>query len=230
MNRVNTYVLIAISVIIILIGLILYFNVFNADFSEASTDWANFAIFNGYFISVISIIILGYISIITYNTTDNFNRLQIKPLIFLTLDKPDKVQPEFLIDSWFVENGSKSPAMNLLVRHWTNATTYTRWISCTSLSEKQRLELFWVRFANKIEICFSDVTEKNYYLLEFQNIYGKISQINKDEYLKFLEEAKNNSGNNIITLHDKFRQYISSVKNLTVTNYNDNFIKLNNLL
>ena len=98
MNRVNTYVLIAISVIIILIGLILYFNVFNADFSEASTDWANFAIFNGYFISVISIIILGYISIITYNTTDNFNRLQIKPLIFFILEITFVLNKRFYAD------------------------------------------------------------------------------------------------------------------------------------
>lgn len=234
MNRIKKIKLIAILIIIVIIilGFMLYFSNFNTNFSKNSNDWANFATFNSYFTSLISIMILGYISYITYKTTDNFNRLQIKPLLFLTLDKPVKAQYEYLIDSWYVENGSKSPAMNLLVRHTTGVATYTKWISCTSLSEKQRLELFWIRFANKIEICFSDITEKNYYLLEFQNMYGKINQIKKDEYLRFLEESKNNSSNNIINLHDKFRQFISLLNQgkVTTNNYFDDFIKPNNLL
>jgi hypothetical protein len=231
MKRLGFLELIAISIVILLLGYILYFTNFNTNFSKNSDEWANFATFNSYFTSLISIMILGYISIITYKTTDKFNKLQLKPLLFLALDKPDKVQ-EHLIDSWYVENGSKSPAMNLLVRHMTSEATYTKWISCISLSEKQRLELFWVRFANKIEICFSDITEEYYYLLDFQDMYGKINLISKAEYLKFLEESKNNRGNNIINLHDKFQQFISSLKQgkVTAKNYLDDFIKPNKLL
>jgi hypothetical protein len=207
----------------------LYFTHFNTSFSKVSNDWANFATFNSYFVSVISVIILGYISVITYKTTDNFNRLQIKPLLFLALDKPEKVQNEFIIDSWYVENGAKSPAMNLLVRYSTDKDTFTKWVSCTSLAEKQRLELFWVRYAHKIEISFSDITEKNYYLLEFQDIHGKTRQIKKEEYLDYLDKAKKNSNNNIINIHDKFRQYINSFEkgDNPMTNYFDNFIKPN---
>lgn len=233
MNGIKFLWLIIISALIIVGGFLLYFlgsillylADYNSNISDISSDLANFATFNSYFIGLISVIILGYISFITYRTTNKFNRLQLRPLLFITLDKPEKIQNEFINESWYVENGAKSPALNLIVRFSKDAGKYTKWVSCTSLAEKQRLELFWIRPALKIEICYSDIMEENYYLFEFQDLHGKTKELGKSEYLQYSNEAKKNGDNNLTKIYEKYLQYIKSVN--PFENYFDRFIKPN---
>lgn len=127
----NLFLIIIFSIIIISVGLILYFTHFNRNYSKDVSDWADFATFNGYFISIINLIILGYISYVTFQTTNAFNRLQIRPLLFITLDKPEQIIGAFK-DTWYVNNGAKNAALNLIVRYTVNRTSnpYTKWVSC----------------------------------------------------------------------------------------------------
>ena len=224
--------LIIISGLIILIGLLIYFSKHNLSLSNISEDWANFAIYNGYFLSIVNVLILGYISFITYQTTYRFNKLQNQPLIYLNVDIPEMVKNEYIKDSWYVSNGAKSSAVNLLVRYWINSTNCTKWVSCTSLAEKQRLELFWIKFAYRIDICFTDITEDNFYILEFKDMHGITTEIKKEKYYFNLEEAKNNRKNNIINLLDKYEKHISSfpTEKNPMTNYINDFIMINNIM
>lgn len=60
MTNMKTIVkLILLSAIIILTGWILYFTRFSRGFSIIASDWADFATFNNYFLSIVSLIILG---------------------------------------------------------------------------------------------------------------------------------------------------------------------------
>lgn len=201
------------SILIIVSGLILYFNHFNNSYAGSSNEWADFATFNGYFLSIANLIALGYITIIAHKTTMAFNRLQIRPLLFLTLDKPEQIKGQFK-DSWFVQNGAKNAALNLIVRYQTerNSDSFTKWVSCTSLGENQKLELFWIHWADKIEICFSDMTNERFYKFEFMDYFGHTKEIEKQEHLSYLNEATNNRENNLMHLRDKLESYIINNK------------------
>ena len=233
MKKLKFLWIIVISILIIISGFILYFSGsillylvdYNSHISDISSDLANFAIFNNYFLGLISLILLGYISFITYRTTNNFYNIQLRPLVFATLDKPERIQKNHNNLSWYVVNGAKSPALNLIVRFSKDPHRYTKWVACTSLAEKQRLELFWVRPALKIEICYSDVTEENFYFYEYQDLSGKTKKIEKSEYMTYWEEAKKNGDNNLVRIYEKYMRYITEAD--PFKNYFDRFIKPN---
>lgn len=223
--------LLLLSISIIVAGLILYFTHFSRTFSNNASDWADFAAFNSYFLSIVTLIILGYISLLTFRTTHAFNRLQIKPLIFITLEKPEQITGQFK-DSWYVNNGAKNAALNLIVRYTTNRKSepFTKWVSCTSLAENRKLELFWIHWADKIEICFSDLTDDRFYLFEFMDYYGHTREISRENFYTYLKEAADNRTNNMTHLRDKLEQYISVEKakgNDPMEKYIDNFLKKN---
>lgn len=225
----NLIWIILLSIIIIVLGLILYFSHFSGTFSDKSNEWSDFATFNGYFISVINLIILGYISYITFQTTNTFNRLQIRPLLFITLDKPEQIIGTFK-DSWYVTNGAKNAALNLIVRYTTdrNSGEFTKWVSCTSLAENQRLELFWIHWADQIEICFTDLTNERFYSFEFKDYNGQTKEITRQQFSEFMEFAANNRNNNMTHLRDKLEQFISIEKSKgtvdVMKEYTKNFI------
>lgn len=174
------------SVIIFSVGLVLYFTHFSGTYSTDTNDWADFATFNGYFLSIINLVVLGYISYLTFQATVTFNRLQIRPLLFLTVDKPEQIKEPFK-DTWYASNGAKNVAINLIVRYTTNRNTepYTKWVSCVSLAENHRLELFWIHWADKIEISFSDLTGERFYLFEFMDYTGRTTEISRENILPF---------------------------------------------
>ena len=225
----NLIWIVSISIAIIAVGLILYKSHFNGAYSENSDDWANFATFNGYFLSIINLMILGYISYITFQTTHAFNRLQIRPLLFITLNKPEQITGAFK-DSWYVNNGAKNVALNLIVRYATDRKTgaYTKWVSCTSLAENQRLELFWVHWSDTIQICFNDLTNEHVYLFEFMDYSGQTREISREQYLTYTKQASENRDNNMTHLRDKFEQYIADERAKgtdPMKNYIANFIE-----
>lgn len=229
----NLILIIILSVVIISLGLILYFFHFHGNPSNEAGDWADFATFNGYFLSIINLVILGYISYITFQTTQAFNRLQIRPLLFITLDKPEQIIGKFK-DSWYVNNGAKNAALNLIVRYTTkrNEKPFTKWVSCTSLAENQRLELFWVHWADTIEISFTDLTNERFYLFEFTDYNGRTRDISEEQYLAFAQQASENRDNNMTHMRDKLEQYLSAEKKdgfdpMTQENYIPNFIEKN---
>lgn len=229
--------IIVLSLIIILAGLILYFTHFRFRFSSDSNAWSNFAIFNGYFLSIVNLVILGYISFITFQTTQAYNNLLIKPLVYINLDGPEEIKSS-VKDCWYVNNGAKYPALNLIVRYTfldQNIKKCTKWVLCTSLAESQRLELFWIHWADKIEICYTDLTEAKCYLYEFANYQGKTIEITKEQYFDYQKEALDNKKNNITHIRDLLESYLNEQKRIGINGiakdkgkfYNENFISKN---
>lgn len=217
--------LIIFSLFIITIGLLLYFSVYNFGFSQISSDWANFAIFNSYFINIVSLVILGYISYLSYITTKRFNLLQLQPVLFLTIESPEKIKNVFK-DSWYLNNGTKYPATNLLVRFSVNRKNdqFTKWISCWSLAEGQKLELFWIQYADIIEASYSNMSNERFYLLRCSDNTLVTKEINKYEYSQFLKEASDN--NNLPFLLDEIEKFIKEHTDPR-NEYLEEFIKKN---
>ena len=90
--------------------------------------------------------------------------------------------------------------------------------------------MFWIHWADKIEICFSDLTGDRYYLFEFMDYYGQTKEISRKDFYAYLKEATDNRNNNITHIRDKIEQYISDEKakgNDPMEKYIDNFIKKN---
>jgi len=223
------WIIISVCILIISAGLIIFFSHFNQGYSNDRSVWGDFATFNGYFLSIVNLIILGYISYVTFQTTHTFNRLQIRPLLFITLDKPEQITGAFK-DSWYVSNGAKNAALNIIVRYTLNRNTepFTKWVACTSLGENHRLELFWVHWADKIDICFTDINNERYYLFEFMDYNGRTTEINLAQYSQFLKQAADNRDFNLTHTRDKLEEYIASERQKGVNpmiDYEDNFIK-----
>lgn len=229
--RIVFWILLGFSIIIILVGLSLYFFHFNNGYSNDQTHWGVFGDYINIFLNFASLIILGYISFVTFRTTDTFNRLQIRPILFITLDKPEQIVGSFK-DSWYVVNGAKNTALNLIVRFTDNRNSgkFTKWVSCTSLSENQRLELFWIHWADEIEICFTDLTKERFYLFKFMDFNGDTREITRHQYTEFLQQAIENRNNNMTHLRDKLEEYIFTENSKGInpmSDYTINFIAKN---
>lgn len=227
----KTFIIVIItSLIIICVGFLLYFTEFSGSYSSDSSKWSDFASFNGYFLDIITFLILGFISFITYNATNHFNKLQTRPLLYLTIDSPVIVNSGLKV-SWYVINGASYPAINLLVRYTfkRDSEEYTKWVSCTSLSGNDKKELFWIHWADKIEICYSDLTDERFYLLEYLDHNAKTTSISKKKYYSNLNKAIANKENNIISLRDKFEKYFQTQKRAgnenPIEKYDEDFIK-----
>ena len=219
------------SVFVLGAGLFLYFKYFNSRYSTESDDWANFATFNNYFVNIASLLILGYLSYLTFVATEHYNKMQLKPILFLVTDTPRQIKNAPFKDTWVVVNGAKNPAINLLVRYTEGRESkiFSRWVSCGSLAENGRLELFWIHWADKIEICFTDLTQEKYYRYEFQDFNGKTEQIKQPDYLPYFIDAIDNRNNNITHLRDKIEKYIyeqnSANNSDPMKDYSNTFIK-----
>lgn len=219
------------SILVLGIGFFLYFKYFNSNYSANSDDWANFATFNGYFVNIVSLLILGYLSYLTFVATEHYNKMQLRPILFLVTDIPWQIENPPFKDTWVVINGAKNPALNILVRYTESreSNVFSRWVSCGSLAENGKLELFWVHWADKIEICFTDLSQEKYYLYEFLDFNGKTKQINRDDYLRIFQDATDNRNNNITHLRDKLEKYIFEQRKALNTDpmkdYSNSFIK-----
>lgn len=125
-------------------------------------------------------------------------------------------------------NGANSPATNVIVRFSFDSTgnNFSKWVSCYPLSQNSKKELAWLHWANRIEVCYCDITERKFFRYQYQDLNGRTSQIKKEEYLACLEEARNNRANNTINLRDKLSTYLKSGGQLSDINYRNFIIPL----
>lgn len=87
--------------------------------------------------------------------------------------------------------------------------------------------MFWVHWADKIEVCFSDLTNERFYLFEFMDYNGRTKVISRTQYSAFLQQAVENRNNNMTHLRDKLELYIATEKANGINpmdKYTDNFI------
>jgi hypothetical protein len=216
-------IVLPVSLLIPVVGMILYFSKFYGQMSDSSNIWADFAVFNGYFLGWANLIVLGVISFMANRATDAFNRLQIRPLLFVSIDRPIKV--EGFKDSWYLKNGAKNVAVNVMVRFNSGQAGMTKWVSCFSLSENEKLELFWVQFADQIEVAYSDLAIEKFYKFTVKDYFGNVNEIKKEEFDLIVEEAKDNKKNNYTALRDKLETFFASGE--SSTEYVEKFLRKN---
>ena len=162
----------------------------------------------------ICIVFLIVIAILTYLLSRNIHVREIKPILFLTVNKHSSSN----LNCWYVQNGSKSAALNLLVR-FHNGTCYSKWVLCNSLGCNEKIELIWISGDNIIDVCYSDIECKNFYKLEFQHYKSKVTDLPKNTYSKYSEEAEK-QGKNIAVLSDEYvLNYGDTDRSGFITNY-----------
>jgi hypothetical protein len=209
------------SIVVVLgIGFWIYFTHFNGQASVDSRNWADFATFNGYFVGIINMLFVGIIGFITYRTTHEFNLTQLRPLIILATEEPITRTGQNPI-SWYVVNGANSPASNVLVRFSfePDGDTFSKWVSCYPLSANSKQELPWLHWANRIEVCYADITEKKFYRYMFKDLTGETKSISMKEFNGCLKEAKDNRDNNTTNLRDKLIIHLGNGGSLQSQSY-----------
>lgn len=211
MNRIIFILALTFAIITILSGLILYFNHFNGDISLISSHWSDFSTFYGLFINTASLIVLGMIGYLTYDTTSKFNKLQHLPLLYLGVDDP-QLYKDLYKNSWYIFNASKAPALNLYVRYYYYKNRNgepSRWVTSSSITGDGKKELFWIHWADKIEIAYSDMIEENFFILSLQDTNDrKVIPITKSEFDSITSQSKDYY--NIVTIRDKFDAFVTT--------------------
>jgi hypothetical protein len=185
-------------------ALSLYFSHFNGPLTFESQEWANFSTYISAFINISSLILIGLISYLAYDYNKKNGELILKPILFV-VSKQSQKKPS--ISSWYVINGSKHAALNILVRYtklkW-GADLWTKWVICSSLAEKQEMELFFIREADIIQVCYKDLSERKIYQTDYSNYMSSTPKlIEEDYYEKCASEAKN-CKNNIAVFEDEY--------------------------
>lgn len=176
-------IVVAISTLLIC-SLMLYFYVFHYGLSKETGDWANFAVFHGYFINIGTLMLIGYISFLTYKTTNRFNQLQHLPILFFTSEQ-SKLLPDHSFNTYYIRNGSSASALNVIVRYRISREgSFSKWVSCTPIAPDSALEIPWVNYPDTIQVCYSDFTAENYFLYHYEDFVGKNQNLSSKDFDK----------------------------------------------
>lgn len=140
-----------VCVAVISVALFKYFNNFSQGFSEKQSDWGAFGDYINPFLTLINVILLVWIGFLTLQTTDHYNRLQIRPLLDFMVASPSDFKP-YISDSWYLLNCVNAPARNIRLKFHIGERFESRWIACYSMNGNSQLELPWLRYASRIEI------------------------------------------------------------------------------
>jgi hypothetical protein len=196
-------ILIFVCIIILGIGIGVYFYRFHG---MLSTDQSVFGTFGDYlnpFFTLISIVLLSYISISANYIAQAFNQVQLQPLLFLSFERSEIVDDQ---EDWIICNGYEAPAINILVRLTFDRTKgiYTEWVNCFSLAKENTKRLPWIRYADEIQVLWTDISGNRFFSIVYRDWVGTINNnISKEQYDMALENAKKNSNkNNNLNIND----------------------------
>jgi hypothetical protein len=82
-----------------------------------------------------------------------------------------------------------------------NNLSWTEWVNCFSLGSRDRLELYWVHFADVIDVCYADIESRLFFLYSMRDWTGTEISINRQTFNSNLQKArrKKNINDYIIT-------------------------------
>lgn len=180
------FVLIFIIIILISVSIYLYIRKFGGDLSNSHERWGQFGDYLNVIINFSIGILVGYISWITYKTTNNFNALHTTPILsFLVKPSDDKR----LIDSWYLLNLTEAGAKDVYIKFWVDDKV-SKWIKCFSIPGTSEIQLPWLRFAVKIELYYTDTFGKKFYNLKYQDLSGDPVEVDKKVWGEFKNDNK----------------------------------------
>lgn len=185
-------IVIIIAVLIVMAGYVTYGIHFHGKLSTKAEDWGHFAGYQSYFISVCSLVLLGYISYITYSTSRKFSLLQHRPYLVITLEAPIVGSPLYghTDRTYHIRNATAVPAINVLVRHKLDRKqAFTKWIASTAVAPDSSTDIPWVQFPDVIEVCYSDIEAENFFLYKYVDSIGTVVHIDKTEYERYVAQA-----------------------------------------
>ena len=220
--------------LLLAIGLITYFWNFHSNISTKSEDWSNFSHYLDFFVSFASLILIGYVSILTHSinersaatATDNLNasrrfyRYQMMPILDLSVERSHQDFYPTYPDSWYIINCSLAAARNISLKFWIGQQE-SSCITLYSMSEKAKLELPWLRTASKIQLYYSDATAESFYVFEMEDLRGIIKEITKPEFDLLSKEKHCNVANVMLDFRKKFLAVKG--KQLSDSEYSDFF-------
>jgi hypothetical protein len=183
--RVLTIILVIISSIlclfVLIYGIVLYFHQFSGSFSNLQAVWGAFGDYTNMLISFVNLIILSWIGIISYRTTNRFNQVQLRPQLFMSTDFREA---DHNMDSWFIRNAFEAPAINVFIRFTMDIKQkkYTKWTTCFSVGRDQYKEMDWIRFPDEIQVVWTDIIYRHFYKMSYSNWNGQHTRIGKKEY------------------------------------------------
>jgi hypothetical protein len=216
MRRQLSIVLIIVS-LIISAGLVTYFYKYHGPASNKSEDWSNFAHYMDLYISFASLILIGFISILTHEinersteiarrsleSTARFYRNQMTPILDLSVERSSVDYFPTYQDSWWIMNCSIATARNISLKFWMGSRE-SFCITLYSMAEKIKLELPWLKYASKIKLYYSDANSESYYVFEMENIRGTITELNESQFRAIREERYVNVADVMLDFNGKF--------------------------
>ncbi len=174
---------------VLITGLIIYFNQFHGDFSHDQNIFGAFGSYLNPFLTIISIVLLCYISFQANHINETYHRIQWQPLLFFDFNSCKLIKEQ---QSWVLVNGFGAPAINILIRfNLREDGPFTEWVNCFSMHHDQRKSIGWMRYPHRIEVLWTDITGKNYFGLQFTEWTGKLlTGVEKRRYTEALEKAR----------------------------------------
>jgi hypothetical protein len=191
MNRRQLIWLITICATTLLTPLILYFSIFHNGLSRDSSRWRDFATFIALFVTIVNMLLIGSISLITSRATAFFQERQLRPHIFIS--EGTKINTALTsYRTWQLTNSSSAPAINILVRFCFHRSTgdWTKWVICFSLKKDGLRELGWINFADVIEVCYSDLANRRWYLYRFADYIGQETFVAEQVFTTISNQAR----------------------------------------
>lgn len=124
---------------------------------------AYFSTYQGYFLALVNVILVGFISFLVYRSTDSFNKYQMSPILDFSVKQ---------VNTWYLMNCSNAAARNISIRFYGDYGT-SSWISCLTLAGGGELELKWLRNIIWIEVVYANPTNTIYKLARFDLLHMK---------------------------------------------------------
>ncbi len=224
-NSYYLYLLIAVTSVFILIGFFTYFHKFNGELSNNDQNWSSFSTFMSLFVNLASLILIGYISFITFYSTNKFNELTHRPFLDLTVQSTSEVMLFNIVKVWYIFNCTNAAARNIKLVFWMNNNTKSKFIICYSVPGNKMIELNWLHYISKYEIYYSDILEENFYKLTYQNLGGITTEISHEEF----NEIQNKEFFSCTELELRFSNFLKTQTSFNQNIYNE-FLDINDLI
>jgi hypothetical protein len=237
----NEIKIFCIASILILLSLLLYFFKFHGPLSSNSSDWSNFASFISLHVNVASLILIGYVSYLTYQinidavkisensmkisedslkVTKNSITIQNTPVLDIISDRSINYPNENVFSS-FIVCLSNCAARNIHIRMYIKyggEELQTYWILMNCIVGNTKIELSWLQRYSRLEICYTDSLASDYYLYSFDTIRGCHIQIEQDTFERMTKKE-----GYVITFDDvnnTFKNCVNTEWRTSVPNYN----------
>jgi hypothetical protein len=231
MRRFPFWLLILICGLIFLIAIGLYLYRFHYSLSYNQSIYGTFGDYLNPFLTLISIVLLTFISVRANTITETFNRVQLQPQLYLSLVESKLVPNDY---DWIIGNGFEAPAINVLVRMTfiRNSENFTKWVNCFSLSKDEKKVLTWLRYADEIQVCWSDINRSQFFQIIYRDWNGTLeTNFTEQEYQEALGIARNHFPNVSDLLLKDFENYFFGNIPIPLDRLSyENYLKLKDLI